>query len=424
MSEENTTAIATAPEMDNAATEAAEVVETAPESSAKPDKTAPAKAAKVSEDKAYRLSEIIDLVERKPETVLNEEDQAIYDAHVNDGLQPKKRPKAKESEKEAEDSKEEKAEKSEKPEEPKASKEIEDAVSEAMKEVGAKSPAELKAKIRELRAAVSGKETKAVSELKADLQRRAENTEALIRDLVEGKTQAIQYVEKAYGFKPAYKPPVAEQKAQDRPFTEDDDVITGGGLGKLWDENRRLLERLDEIEGRFKSQQQKAMEDGIRSRVTAEIVDDMIAVSSGLPGVKDLPNLRNLIVDRIIHGKDDPRLSAFEEIFQIAEEHGVNGVPIPLKSALLIKQGRDAALSIERAKEDGRKEAYSHRVPKSLSSVTREEAQPQTITDEEIRLMSGPNGYKFIPDHWYDSNGNLAKAKIPKKAWQALGLDD
>ncbi len=416
MSTENIAEIA-APLTDNAAPNAEAIsADTAKPAEGKTE--APAKEPKAAvntDEKAYRLKELIDITEKNPNKVLSAEDQAIYEEWVDKKIQPKERPEAKEKEVEKAEKPVEKVEKAEKPE----PAEIPAHIKTAMEKVGAKSPEELAIKIDGLKAVASGKETEAVQKAKADLTRAAENEKALWRDFMEGKPEALAHVERAYGLRPK-APTQVQQAPQDTDFDPevlaDADALTGGITSKVIGQNKALQARLDALEGKFTGYEKTNQQQAINTQVSAKMIDDMIAIGASLEGVKDIPNLRNVIIDRIMNKKEDPRLDAFNDIFQISIDEGVTP-----QQAFLIKRGRDSEFLIAKAKEDGLKEAYNHKPNRSLSSIQEEGAQPQSITDSQLSAME--RDPRAIPDSWLDAKGDLDKAKIPKKAWAAFGFE-
>lgn len=409
----NTAVETAAPITDNAALDATPVsTETAKPAEVKT--SAPEKDSKVagnSDEKAYRLKELIEITEKNPNKVLSPEDQAIYDEHVLNGLKPKDRPEAKEEKPAEKAEKPEKVEKVEKPE-------IPEHITAAMKEVGAKTPEELTAKIKELRQAVSGKETAAVSQLKQEYARKAENEAALWRDFMDGKPEALAHVERAYGLKPKAQPQQAQPQADfDPAVLADADALTGGITSQVIAQNKALQARLDKFEEQFTGHQKSIQQERINTQVSAQVVDEMLAVAADFPELKDIPGLRSAIIDRVVHRKEDSRLDAFNELFQIAQDAGTD-----LRNALLIKRGRDAALLIEKAKEEGLQQAYNHKPNRSLSSIQTEDAQPQSFTDSQYAEMS--KDFRKIPEHFFDKAGDLDKAKIPKRGWSYFGFDE
>ncbi len=412
MSTENTAVETAAPVTDNAALDATPVsTETAKPAEGKTEASPKEpKAAVNTDEKAYRLKELIDITEKNPNKVLSAEDQEIYEAWVDQKIQPKDRPEAKEKPVEKV---EKTVEKVEKPE----TVEIPEHITTAMKEVGAKTPEELTAKIKELRQVVSGKETATVAQLKQDFARKAENEAALWRDFMDGKPEALSYVEKAYGLKPKAQPQVPQPDTDfDPEVLADADALTGGITSKVIGQNKQLQARLDALEGKFNGHQKTIQEQGIRQSASAQVVDEMLAVAVEFPELKDAPGLRNAIIDRVVHGKEDPRLDSFNELFQIAQDAGTD-----LRNALLIKRGRDAAVLIEKAKEEGLQQAYNHKPNRSLSSIQTEDAQPQSYTDSQYVEMS--KDFRKIPAHFLDQNGELNKAKIPKNGWPHFGFE-
>lgn len=409
MSTENTVTDTAAPVTDNAAIdEQAVSTETAKPAEGKTEaKDSPkeSKAAPSSDEKAYRLKELIEITDRNPDKVLSKEDQAIYDEHVLNGLEPKDRPEAKEKPVEKAEKTAEKVEKEAKPE----TAEIPAHIEAAMKKVGAKSPEELADKIDGLKAVASGKETEAVKAAKAELTRAAQNEAALWRDFMDGKPQALAYVKTHYGLEPKQSQTQVQAPTDfDPEVLADADALTGGITSKVIAQNKALQDRLDKLEGTFTTHQKSIQDQGIRTQVSAQVVDEMVAVASEIPELKDAPGLRNAIIDRVVHGKNDPRLDTFNELFQIAEEAGTD-----LRNALLIKRGRDAALLIERAREEGLKQAYTHKPNRSLSSIQTEDAQPQSYTDSQYAEMS--KDFRKIPDHFLGPDGSVDLSKVPQK---------
>ena len=412
--EPTNTAETAAPVTDNAAPNAEAIsTETAKPAEVKTEAPAKEKAAVNTDEKAYRLKELIDITEKNPNKVLSAEDQAIYEEWVDKKIQPKERPEAKEKEVERAEKPVEKVEKAEKPE----TAEIPAHIKTAMEKVGAKSPEELAAKIDGLKAVASGKETEAVKSAKAELTRAAESERALWHDFMDGKPEALAYVEKAYGLRPkAQTQQVQPQTDFDPEVLADADALTGGITSKVIAQNKALQDRLDALEGKFTGYEKTNQQQAINTQVSAQVVDEMLAVAGEIPELKDIPGLRNAIIDRVVNRKEDSRLDAFNDLFQIAQEAGTD-----LRNALLIKRGRDAAVLIERAREEGLKQAYNHTPNRSLSSIQVEDAQPQSITDTQLAAME--RDPRAIPDSWLNANGDLDKAKIPKKAWAAFGIE-
>lgn len=411
-------------------TQVDEKVETSTPENANPsessDKGAKPAATK-SPDKSVRLHEILAKIDKNPNETLSDADLEIY-MEYDDGkgkLKPKapqpasKKEDKEDSEPESEATDTETEKKA--PEKKKDDLELSPHVTDAMKEVGAKTPEELTAKIKELRAKVSGKETETVTRLKQEHDQKLttlhQNETALWRDFVAGKPEAIAHVNAAYGISPSNPVAKAQPETQSEITIDPDvDALTGGLLSKLFDHNKALGKRLDEIGSGLESQKKQVQESGIRQTVAAKLVDDMIAVSANLESLKGIPDLRNRIIDRVVNRKADPALDAFNELFQIAEEHNTD-----LPTAHLILQGRKLPMMIEAAKEQGRKEAYKHVPNRSLSGVVTEDATPQSITAEQIKRMeTDPTA---IPSEWFDAHGNLVQSKVPKKAWAAFGFE-
>ena len=301
-----------APAPDNAAVDATPVsTETAKPAEAKTE--APAKETKAApntDEKAYRLAEINKMVEKDPNKTLSEDDLAIYMDGIDKKIQPKDRPESKEEK--AVEKAEKPVEKQEKVEKPETA-EIPAHIKTAMEKVGAKNPEELAAKIDGLKAVASGKETEAVKNAKAELTRAAENEKALWRDFMDGKPEALAYVERAYGLKPKAQPQQQQQPQSDfdPEVLAEADALTGGITSKVIGLNKQLQDRLDALEGKFTGYEKTNQQQAINTQVSAQVIDEMLAVASDIHELKDAPGLRNAIIDRVVHGKQDPRLDSF-----------------------------------------------------------------------------------------------------------------
>jgi len=300
--------------------------------------------------------------------------------------------------------------------EPKAkiSKEIED----AMKEVGAKTPEELPGKIKELRKQLSGKDAQAV----ATLTKQIKAEQALMEDVRKGVPEALDHLKKVYGLElvaAGTRPQQAQQQAQTQtealPFTPEDDALVGGALSRMYNLLQQSQKTVGGLQETFQQQQERVQKEAATTRAQADTIDEIWTVSQGIPGVKDIPNLRSLVNDWVKSGNEDPRLAPLSELFEIATKEGVS-----LTVAAKLKKAEDAERLIAEAETRGREAAYKHKPNPSLSGITGGKGETTTYTEEQYQEMA--QDHRKIPEDWFDDNDNLIESKIPRKARRFFGF--
>ena len=296
-----------------------------------------------------------------------------------------------------------------------------------MQELGAKKKTEVLNKIKGLRKAVSGKldaapEYKKVKEDADVLRQIVSSNRALMGDLMKGESKAVQYLKQHYGLTV-----VKDNQAKSTDSTDDNNSDSGLiSSDKFIDEeaatevNRvisRLQAKVDAIEKnqteyqRSINQQRETMAE---RQAAAETIDQMVRVAEHIPGLKNTPNLREIIINWKEKGIEDSRLDFFNDIFNIATDEGVN-----LLQAHLIDKGRKADFVIKKAKDDGIKEAYNQTPNKTLSDIQgRNISTPEDYSDAEVNKMVEEHR---LPESWFDENDQPNFRTIPKKHWKHFG---
>lgn len=392
------------------ATEAAPTVTQPVEVQAQPQTQteAPKPAAEgVQVDRGQRLAEITEMIAKDPEKKLDDADLDIYMEGQSGKLKPKESEPVKVETKE------------------KVIAPAEDAMTQTLKRVGAKSVDELPAKIDGLLKQISGKDAQAVATLTRELDgfKAKENifngASQLIADLKSGNPKAIAYLQKELGVTlPSGSSPT------DKPFTEEADLLTDGALSRAWEREKALEQKLNQFESKLTEGEKRVQAEQTQQRAKSQVVDEALAVAQFLPELKDLPNLRNRILE-FQAGKDDPGLAPLAEVFDfVVQQHKDKGLVLDPETAFFTLRGKNMDAMIAAAEEKGRKEAYNYKPNKSMSQVATEDPQPQTFTKSQYENMGLPYGHRDkveIPDQWY-TNGRLDQSKIPRDAWSYLGL--
>lgn len=306
-----------------------------------------------------------------------------------------------------------------------------------MKEVGAKKPEEILNKVKDLRKTLGGRDSQKV----AQLERQVQNEQALWQDVAKGVPAAIEHAQRAYGIKlaqPSNGNGGQPSQAAQGYGGQNQNANQGGGSGQrtyipeeafidpdsakmVNDILRQRDAELDEMRAaarEFKEEREKVRRDSSIQTAKGKVIDEMVTVAQRIDSLKAVPNLREAIANWYDNGKPDSRLEVFNELFELAQEHGTT-----LTAAATLKRGMDADRLIEQAKEEGRRAAYGHKPNPSLSGSAggrNEQGNYSPLTDAQIEAMEGD--HTLHPPDWYDENDNPVQSKIPKKAWRIFGF--
>lgn len=301
-------------------------------------------------------------------------------------------------------------------EKPKVDPEIE----EAMKEVGAKDPKELAGKIKELRKALSGKDSQAVSKLSKEvesLRSLQQNEERLWDDYKKGIPEAVNMM-KQRGIVGQNVEQESKQKPDGNLFIDKDKFIDPESAELVNNVIGSLKAEIDSLKnsvGEVQSERQRYINENASQKARNSVIDEMVKISQKMDGLGNVPNLREHLSDYLDGKGDNDKLEVFKELFDIAEESNTN-----LENAFLIKRGRDADTLILKAKQDGVKEAYKPKPNPSLSDVQAGEEGGRSVTkpltEQEINAME--DDYRLMPPSWFDRDGEPIKSKVPKGAWR------
>lgn len=423
-----------------------------PEAGQKPEGKAQAdKAASLNTpENAEKLRLILRREKEDPNVKFSGEELDLYDAYIDGKLKPAKKQTAPKEPagKKAEDKppisepKADEAEDLEKGEDPDP-EDADDAEAETddededtgkpdpvlealMKEVGAKKPEEILAKVKGLRQTLGGKDAQKV----AELTRQVQNEQALWQDVAKGVPAAIAHAERVYGLKLSGAAPAAPAQSPTAPAKAepggrtyiDENLFIDPESAKIANDVLRQRDaELDELRGSMKEvldERARLRRDTAMSTAKMAVVDEMVTVAQRMDALKAIPNLREAIAAWYDQGKPDSRLEVFNELFEIAQKEGCN-----LTAAATIKRGIEADRLVAEAEERGRKSAYGHKPNPSLSGSQggrNEQGNYSPLSNEQIEAMA--DDHRLMPADWFDKDERPVKSKIPKKAWGLFGF--
>jgi len=296
-----------------------------------------------------------------------------------------------------------------------------------LKEVGAKSLKDALAKVRELKSKLGGKDAQAVAKLSKEKNDIISSGNALWKALRENDANAIAFAEKTFGVKfgQQQQAKAPAESTGDR-FIDPDKFIDSesadlveGGFQRLSNTIKAQADVIKALEAKFgtiEQERDRHVQDTVRQQSTMLVVDEMASIAQKHPALKGLTGFREIAKD-YLSGKNDARMDAFNELFDIAKEENCS-----LKAAFDIKRGRDSDFLTATAKQEGRKEAYNQKPNPSLSGQTggRGEASYQPVTP--ALLEKWESDHTSHPDSWYDKDENPIKSKIPKAAHKIFGF--
>lgn len=420
---------------------AAPAVDTSPAPAAAPASAAASGAADAgaaaggfTDDHAYQLHEINARVEADPDLLLNDQELELYTAGNEGRLQAKARPEGapkgadKPEDKAADDA---------------ANPNITPEVKAAMDRVGAKTPAELEEKIKGLQQLATGKDAQAFSQLKArfdeaDAFRRGEAQ--LYEKARAGDPDAIKFLREQRGVvlvsasgaaEAAGKgmPAAAAPEPETPPFKPEDDAMVDGALSRMWEAGKADRARLAALETKFQEATARVEAEGkTRAQAAAQqkaqddTISEMLDVAQFNDELKALPELKNRLIDFLVHGKDDPQLAPwFGHLFEVANKEGCS-----LKAAYLMEKGRNADALIAKAREEGVRTAVGKPENKSLSHLQTQsdgdkQAGTEAVTETQLQAFEAGD-LNALPASWFDKEGNFVKSKIPPKLYERLGI--
>lgn len=301
-------------------------------------------------------------------------------------------------------------------------------------EVGAKSPEEALEKVKGLKARLHGKESDEMITLKAaheTVQKNWSSHVQLIQDFRAGNAAAIAHVKEHFGAVPIGQAP---EPQSNKPDTKDGDWLVNKEsfldedsaaevnrvVTDLKNEVRAMKEERDAERKRAEADNQKREDEHIKTTAFSSTVDQMVKVRDLLQqdhpdATKELKGLPRSAMEEWLNGKDIPAMTRLAEIYQTAQDNNLQS----LEAAYFLYKGKNADKLIADAKTETRKKVFDQKPNRSLSDkqTGAKTGKYQQFTQEDIERMTGDEGYKYIPDSWYDANGQLSRKNVPVR-WQ------
>lgn len=358
---------------------------------------------------------LAELLKKKPGYQATDQELEIFDKYTAGKLKP-----------EGEDPE---AEPEAAPEPKEAPQKAPPEVSDLMKEVGAKTPAEALEKVRELKKFTGSRDAQAYRALEQKhqaLERDARAEMALWNDLKAGSPKAIQYLESQLSAAKARAgiPAQPQGGAQPKSFIDpskfavpEEAEVLNEALGAKFGEFQKTIESQAEIIRRLEAADRKRGEEHQLSQAQSAQLDEMLDVAGQIPEMKDITGLRDKFSEWL-KGKDAPELQIFEDLFKLANQEKVS-----LRVAWKMMKADRLESQIAGAEDRGLKKAFNHKPNPSLSDMQgRGGIQYTHYTDSQLKAIGA--GKMDIPDTWLDKHGNLDKSKMPKRAIELLLPDE
>ncbi len=350
--------------------------------------------------KAVQLSELKTRVEKDPNYKFTDEDHTLIELESLGKIDEEENPKVDAPKKE----------------------EIKTPIQDALKEVGAKSEAELVTKIKDLKKFISGRDSQAYAYLEKqhkELVQKAENHQKWLIDLSMGKADAIDYFQTLTG-----NSLNAKNDLEDI-FDPDEFISTDAGLKankfakSIIEQNKKLVEQIEELRGMtrdssefYKQQAEKAQIENAR----AQIESDRSSIKSELASIAEMPEFRDILkptsgtiyqlLDEYWRGNDgdpiDPRIAPIIDVIDNAKQ--LSG--LELKEALL-KGAKLATFGKTSNKNDNQKKIQPS---VNIASAGNKNINSNYNETDIKAMLSNPSK---IPSAWMDSDGDLIVDRIP-----------
>lgn len=301
-------------------------------------------------------------------------------------------------------------------------------IKKAMQEVGAKDVNELPNKIMELKRAMTssgsklGNSNKELESKLESMNNSVESQQMFIKDFIAGKQTAIDYAKENLG----YKGLEAESKSTSKDDSYKDeylDPVMGEKLEHLTKTvesmNQTKLEEIAKIKG--DSDKKIAFEKSKNHYINqgaslAEQFQDYYKPKTG--------SVRELLNDYYNQNEGDPvdpRIQPILDTFKFASENDISN----LNLAHGAKYYQKEAGKIIEAEKRGKQSLLKHKPNPSLSGKRTGGGDKvyKTISDHDIKLIS--EGKKDFPQEWFNNDGSFGinQAKVPRRAWKAMGLE-
>lgn len=300
--------------------------------------------------------------------------------------------------------------------------EIKDLTS-AMEAVGAKTINELPDKIAGLRSLVGKQGGEMGTQLKT-AQEQLDNMANLMKDLGEGKPEAIEYMRQnghpTYGQNaPSAPQPAKNQEGQSSfDFENALDPDMAAYVRSLESTVNELKDGFQSIQGSQKAAQEKAAQYAAVEQTVSEISQFVSKYPSYYDAAADVSDLTRQYYHQDSEAPVDPRLTKIHELLDYARNNNLKN----LEDAHLLMNRENYTQQLVEAENRGRQSAYQK--PTTVSASSRrnnqgKETQYQKYSEQEVEDFA--YGRKEMPMDWTNDDGSWNWSAIPQSAYKYIG---
>lgn len=308
-----------------------------------------------------------------------------------------------------------------------------DPVQEALKEVGAKTPEELAAKIKDLKKFIGSRDAQAYKALEQnhqELSKKAQNHQQWIVDLQAGRPEAIQYLQTVMGPN-ANKLPQVQDGEQ---FFDPDEFISPEAgqkanqvIGTLKQQVEALQKQLTDVSSTSKEASEYYRKQSYDAQLSAELSN----INQGLATIASRPEFREYfapksgtvqdLLNDYWKSKDgdpvDPRIQPIVEVFEKSKQLGIQNPTEAFEAAariLAFEKMNNRILGAEQRGVQRVQNAKRSIIPAATGAKTAE----TNYSESDVQAMA--KGKMRIPEKWFGADGDLDLNKIPAGLRHAL----
>jgi hypothetical protein len=256
-----------------------------------------------------------------------------------------------------------------------------------------------------------------------NLSRATRNQDLLFQDLRAGKPEAVAFFEKNFGGKFVPNGQAAQPAQQaGQPAQAEAEISLPAEMFISDDAHKQanaafaaIQSQIKEIKSshlEWKNEKENYSRAQAQAQAQAESTDTLVSISERM-GDK----FSREEINAWIGGKENPKMAAYDELFDLAKKHGSD-----LEGAFLIRQGQKAAQAVIDAEKRGREQAYGQKTTPPLSAAQgKGNTTYAPITQADIQAYE--SGEKQMPDEWFDKGNKPVKEKIPASMHSWFGFN-
>jgi len=301
-----------------------------------------------------------------------------------------------------------------------------DAVNQAMKSVGAKSPLELEEKIKGL-ASLAGKKGNEAGSLRSELEAlkaRAENAEALISDALAGKPEALSYLRLHPNALAQAEAAVGKSgKEADEADEDDEDEVLDPVTFRKVISLQKKIEEMDEKHAReleeYRSHQAEVNASRERESAREFVTSNVLELADKYPEdykVEGL-NMREQMRRHFEGEAVDPRMGRVLETLNLVREKGFRS----LEDAHAVRMFNRLPQLLLESQKRGESAVLGKTATPSISNIRNtvgEVEKGQKFSERDIQDMIDDK--RPMPDDWFDDDDQLVISRLPEVARRML----